>query len=225
MISTSAKLLQIQKRIIEKNINLFEMYGAAEVGTITNLDINKNKKFLSSVGKSYKKSIKIKILSDKNKFLGNNKIGEIVCKTPGKFKMYYNAKELNKNSYFKEYFKTGDLGYMDKYNYVYFKSRIKNIIRRGGITIFPEDIEKVFINDKNIKDVAAIGKENKNKTIIYLFIVKRNNINENYIKNICLNKLSNFQYPNEIIFLKQFPKTNLGKINKIKLLRNFRQFI
>ena len=114
---------------------------------------------------------------------------------------------------------------MDKYNYVYFKSRIKNIIRRSGITIFPEDIEKVFINDKNIKDVAAIGKENKNKNIIYLFIVKRNNINENYIKNICLNKLSNFQYPNEIIFLKQFPKTNLGKINKIKLLRNFRQFI
>ena len=223
LISTSAKLLpSAKKKIANKKINLFEMYGAAEVGTITNLDIKKNYKYLSSVGRSYKKSIKIKILSNKNKFLGHDKIGEIVCKTPGRFKRYYNSKELNKNSHFKGYFKTGDLGYMDKKKFLYFKSRTKNIIRRSGITIYPEDIEKVFINVKNIKEVAVIGKELKSKTIIFLFIIKKKEIHESYIRNICLKKLSKFQFPNKIIFLKEFPKTNLGKINKVALLRNFR---
>lgn len=225
LVSTSAKLLpNAKKKIIQKKIHLFEMYGAAEIGTVTNLDINKNKKFLSSVGKSYNKSIRIKILSKNNKFLGPGSVGEIICKTPGKFNMYHNSKELNKKAFFKGYFRTGDLGYMNKEKYLYFKSRVKNTIRRSGITIYPEDIEKAFINDKNIKEVAAIGKELKRKTLIFLFIIKRKDIQESYIRTICLKKLSTFQFPNKIIFLKKFPKTNLGKINKIKLLRNFRQF-
>lgn len=224
LISTSAKLLpNAKKKIAEKNIRLFEMYGAAEVGTISSLDINKNKKYLSSVGKSYSENIKIKILSDRNKFLGENKIGEIVCKTPGKFKGYYKSNDLNKNSNFNGYFKTGDLGYLNK-KYLYFKSRMKNIIRKSGITIYPEDIEKVFIDDKNIKEVAVIGKEFKDKTIIFLFIVKNKEIGPAYIKNICIKKLSKFQFPDKIIFKKNFPKTNLGKINKIKLLRSSGNF-
>ena len=60
--------------------------------------------------------------------------------------------------------------------------------------------------------------QTKSKTIIFLFIIKKKNIDETYIKNICLKKLSKFQFPNKIYFLKKFPKTNVGKINKIKLL-------
>ena len=198
------------------------MYGAAEIGTVTNISTLKEKKFLSSVGKSYNKSIKIKILSKNKKFLKHNLVGEIICKTPGKFKMYYNSKKLNKEAFFKGYFKTGDLGYINKNNYLYFKSRIKNTIRRSGITIYPEDIERVFRNNKKISDVAVVGKETKSKTLIYLFIIKKSKIDETYVKNICLRKLSKFQLPNKILFLRKFPKTNLGKINKTKLLRNFR---
>ena len=107
---------------------------------------------------------------------------------------------------------------------MYYKSRIKNTIRRNGITIFPEDIEKVFINNKNISDVAVVAKDIANKTVIFLFIIKSKNVTEHYIKNICLKKLSEFQFPNKIYFLQKFPKTKIGKIDKIKLLRNFRQF-
>ena len=225
LVSTSAKLLPAaKKKLINKKINLYEMYGAAEIGTVTNINALKERQFLSSVGKSYDKLIKVKILSKDNKFLNHNLVGEIVCKTPGKFKMYYNSLKLNKESFFKGYFKTGDLGYKNKQNYLFYKSRIKNTIRRSGMTIFPEDIEKIFINNKNISEVAVVGKETTNKTVIFLFIIKKKNIDEAYIKNICLKKLSNFQFPNKIIFLRKFPKTNIGKIDKIKLLRSFRQF-
>ena len=107
---------------------------------------------------------------------------------------------------------------MDKFNYLYFLSRKKNIIRRNGITIYPEDIENIFLNKKNIEEVAAVGKETKNTSSLYLFVKKNNTVTENYVRSICLKKLSSFQLPNHIIFLKKFPKTNLGKINKKKLL-------
>ena len=108
---------------------------------------------------------------------------------------------------------------LDNKGYLFFLSRKKNIIRRSGITIYPEDIENIFLKDSKVKEVAVVGKETKIFTKIYLFILKSKNLNESYIKNICLKKLSKFQIPNQIIFLKKFPKTNLGKINKIKLLR------
>ena len=216
LVSTSAKLLPaIKEKFVKKKINLYEMYGATEIGTITNINVLKEKKFLSSVGRSYDGSIKIKILSKDNKFLEHNSVGEIVCKTPGKFKNYYNSKKLNNESFFKGYFKTGDLGFINKQKYLYYKSRIKNTIRRNGITIFPEDIEKVFINNKNISDVAVVAKDIANKTVLFLFIIKSKNITEHYIKNICLKKLSEFQFPNKIYFLQKFPKTKIGKIDKI----------
>jgi long-chain acyl-CoA synthetase len=218
LVSASAKLFENEKKkITKKKINLHEMYGATEVGTVTSINISKNKKFYKSVGKSYNKKINIKILSDQNKFLPNNKSGEIVCKTPAKFKYYLNSKKLNDNAYYKGYFKTGDIGYLDKKKYLYFLSRKKNIIRRNGITIYPEDIENVILQNTNIKEVAAIGSETRKKTLIYLFVKKNLKIDEQCIKNIFLKKLSTFQIPNKIIFLKDLPKTNLGKINKKKL--------
>ena len=94
------------------------------------------------------------------------------------------------------------------------------MIRRSGISIYPEDIEKILLNDKNIKEVAVTSKENKIKTIIYLFVKREKQIDQNYIKNICLKKLSTFQIPNHIILVNQFPKSVLGKINKRLLLKN-----
>jgi acyl-CoA synthetase (AMP-forming)/AMP-acid ligase II len=221
LVSASEKLFEKEKQqIIKRKINLHEMYGATEIGTITSINISKNKKFYKSVGKSYNKKISIKILSDKNKFLPNNEIGEIVCKTPAKFKYYLNSKKLNKDAYYKGYFKTGDIGYLDKKKYLYFLSRKKNIIRRNGLTIYPEDIENVILKNKNIKEAAVIGTETRKESLIYLFIKKNNKINEQNIKNILLKKLSTFQIPNKIIFLKNIPKTNLGKINR-KSLSNF----
>ena len=222
LVSASAKLFMSAKnKIINKRINLYEMYGAAEVGTVTSLNLSKDKKYLESVGKPYG-NIKIKILSEENVPLKYGEIGEISCKTPGKFIKYLKRKKLTDDSQYRGYFKTGDIGYLNNRGYLFFLSRKKNIIRRSGITVYPEDIEKIFLDNKKIKQVAVLGKETKISTNIYLFVQVSKNINERYIRKICLKKLSKFQLPNQIIFLKSFPKTNLGKVNKTKLLKFFR---
>ena len=221
LVSESAKLFAGAKnKLLNKQIKLYEMYGTAEIGTVASVNINTNKNNLKSVGKSYDKKIKIKILGENNKFLTKFQIGEIVAKTPGKFKFYLNSKKLNKDSFFNGFFKTGDLGYLNEKGYLYFLSRKTTVIRRSGITLYPEDIEKILLNDRNIKEVAVTSKENTVKTLVYLFVKKEKNISESYIKNICLKKLSTFQIPNRIILVNQFTKSVLGKINKRQLLKN-----
>jgi len=221
LVSASSKLSNHTKKIILKNkINLFEMYGASEIGTVTSINVNKDSKKMKSVGKSYNKNISIRILSNKNKFLKNNETGQIVCRTPTIFKEYLGLNELTKNSFFKGFFKTGDIGYLDNNKYLYFLGRQKNIIRRSGITIYPEDIENILINDKNINEVAAIGINRNENEEICLFVKKNNKITYDYVKKICIKKLSVFQIPNKIYLIDNFPKTSIGKINK-KLLLSF----
>ena len=222
LVSASSKLFEsTKKKIINKKINLYEMYGAAEIGTITNINLTKNKIKSKSVGKVYDKKISIKILSETNSYLSQNKIGEIICKTPGKFESYLGLSKLTKDSFFKGYFKTGDLGYLDKKNNLFYLGRKKNIFKRSGINIYPEDIENILLRNNKIKEVALIPYSKGSSIKLILFVKKEHFINYEFVRDICLKKLSTFQLPNEIKLISKFPKTASQKIDKLKIKKTF----
>ena len=72
----------------------------------------------------------------------NEKIGEILVKSKYVFSGYYKKYETKK-SFKEKYFLTGDLGYM-KNNFLYLTGRKKRMIKIKGISVYPEDIEKLF---------------------------------------------------------------------------------
>jgi Acyl-CoA synthetases (AMP-forming)/AMP-acid ligases II len=148
IVSAASTLTDYDKRVlINNNINLFEMYGAAEIGTVTSINFKKNKNLIGSVGKTLK-NIDIKIINEKNKFLEHGSIGEIVCKTPLRFKYYYDNIKLTKDSFVGEYFKTGDLGKQDRNKNLFFLSRKQDVIISSGKNIYPIDIEKELLGLK-----------------------------------------------------------------------------
>ena len=221
LVSASSKLNNnLKKDLIKKNIKIFEMYGASEIGTVTNILLNKKNNKYKSVGKPCS-GAKIKILSDKNKFLPHNNIGEIVCSTSLRFKKYYGLKKETKNSFFKQYFKTGDIGYLDKDNYLYYIGRKKNVMKISGINVFPEDIEKILILNKKILKVAVLGIINHDgkEQIIACVVVKNKGVKKKILFDYCYKNLATFQQPSQIFILKSFPKTVLGKVN-MTVLRN-----
>jgi long-chain acyl-CoA synthetase len=222
LLSASSKLFDAtKKKIINRNITLFEMYGAAEIGTITNIKLNKKNKNFTSVGRAYDKKISIKILSENNKFLSSGQIGEILCKTPAKFKGYLGLDNLTNKAFFRGYFKTGDLGYLDKNNNLFYSGRKKNIIKRSGLNIYPEDIENILLQNSKFEEVAIIPVTEGSSTKIILFVKKKHHLNYEYVRNICMKKLSTFQLPNEIKLIPNFPKTLSQKIDKLKIKETY----
>ncbi len=221
LVSASSKLFDsTKKKIIKKKIKLFEMYGMAEMGTITSLKLSKKNNKPKNVGKVYDKKIIVKILSENNKYLPKNMVGEIICKTPGRFEGYYGLSKLTKKAFFNGYFKTGDLGYLDKNNNLFYLGRKKNIIKRSGINIYPEDIENILLKYNKIKEVALVSHVKNSTTKLVLFVKKENKLSYEMVRDICLKKLSNFQLPDEIIMIKKFPKTASQKIDKLKIKKN-----
>ncbi|MDE5422854.1 AMP-binding protein [Ancylomarina sp. DW003] len=91
------------------------------------------------------------------------KIGEIWAKGDNVMLGYYKDPEKTKEVLTEDgWFKTGDLAKMDKNNYLYIESRLKNmIVGASGENIYPEEIESVINNFKHVVESVVVEKKGK----------------------------------------------------------------
>jgi long-chain acyl-CoA synthetase len=211
LVSASFKLSEeTKKKLLIFNFNLFEMYGLSEVGTVTNINLKEEATKLKSVGRVFQNN-KIKIIKD-NKYAKNFEIGEIVCGTNYEFSGYLNLQK-KKRDFFKNYLRTGDMGYMDNEKYLYFFGRKKNIIKSSGINIYPETLEQKLRKNLGI-DCSIIGIEDPLVgEFIKLIVEKKNKITHKKIMSFCFKNFESYEIPKQIVFTKKLPRTSLGKPN------------
>ncbi len=130
---------QVFKQYQQLGLDFIQGYGLTETSPILTLNPISHFK-IKSVGMVFP-LVDMKI--------GNTDahgIGEILVKGPNITRGYYNDEEHTKELFDEDgYLKTGDLGYLDKENYLYLKGRAKNlIITEGGKNVYPEEIEDMF---------------------------------------------------------------------------------
>ena len=101
---------------------------------------------------------------------GKNGQGEIWIKGPNVMKGYYKEPDLTKEVLSEDgWFKTGDLGSFDKKGYLAFKGRLKNmIVSASGENIYPEEIESVINNFKNVVESLVIQRKGKLVALVRL---------------------------------------------------------
>ena len=216
-IVSAASTLSLEDKLDfkKKKVNLYEMYGAAEIGTITNLSIDNVKK-ANSVGRILQ-NCKVKIFDENSKTLKHDQMGEIACKTNLILKEYYKSKNLTKKSFVQNYFLTGDFGYKDSDNFLYFVSRKKDVIISSGENIYPLDIEKEVLRYNNISECCAIGIPDKyfGEAVFLVCVTKKKDKEiEKKLRNFLRTRLANFQQPLGYDFVTELPKNRMGKIVK-----------
>lgn len=87
--------------------------------------------------------------------------GEIEVQGPNVFKGYYKNEAKTRESFTEDgWFKTGDIGFLDKDGFLFLKGRKKYMIKGAGAqNIFPEDIENVLNAISGVKDSCVVGIE------------------------------------------------------------------
>ena len=105
--------------------------------------------------------------------------GEIWVKGPNVMKGYYKEPEATKNAFSVDgWFKTGDLGVFDKDNYLFIKGRLKNmIVGNNGENIYPEEIESVINNFRDVVESIVVEKKGK---LVALVHVNKEDIEQRY---------------------------------------------
>lgn len=101
---------------------------------------------------------------------GKNGQGEIWIKGPNVMRGYYKEPALTKEVLTEDgWFKTGDLGSFDKKGYLAFKGRLKNmIVSASGENVYPEEIESVINNFKNVIESLVVQRKGKLVALVRL---------------------------------------------------------
>ncbi|MGQ9648353.1 MAG: AMP-binding protein [Thermodesulfobacteriota bacterium] len=115
---------------------------------------------------------------------------------------------------------TGDLATMDDKGYVRTAGRLKEVINKGGETIAPTEIEEVLFTHPKILNVQVFGVPDKDlgeEVAAWIKLEEGAELSEKEIIRYCKERLPDSQTPRYIKFVKEFPMTPLGKIQKFKM--------
>ena len=198
-------------KLATANYFFYDTYGCTETDGVTSLLLKKNMKLFDTVGK-INRTHDVKILLKNKLIKAQNQIGEICVKTE------LICNKINNNTISKNYYRTGDLGYLDKNKNLFVTGRKKNLIIISGINIYPERIEEVVLKIKGIKNAVILSKKSIIKgEYLILYVTKNSKINENQIMKYLINKIPSFCLPKKIYFLDKIPINKIGKIDRTKL--------
>ena len=126
------------------------------------------------------------------------------------------AEVIDKNNFLH----SGDLGVKDEDGNYRITGRIKDMIIRGGENIYPREIEEFLYQLEGVKDVQVAGIPSKKYgEAVGAFIILHDGVNmhESDVRDFCIGRISRYKIPKYIFFIKEFPMTGSGKIQKFKL--------
>ncbi|MDA8407913.1 MAG: acyl-CoA synthetase [Deltaproteobacteria bacterium] len=151
--------------------------------------------------------------------------GEIAVKSPDPvmFLGYWNNLAATQDKFRGDWLLTGDLARIDKEGYFWFVGRKDDVITSGGYRIGPAEIEDCILKHPVVSMVAVVGSPDPIRTeIVKAFIVLKEGVNpgsplEQEIKEFVRVRLAAHEFPREIEFVDDLPKTATGKIMRKEL--------
>jgi fatty-acyl-CoA synthase len=139
--------------------------------------------------------------------------------TPG----YYRDPEANARAFDAGgAFRTGDLGLLDRAGRLHFQGRLKELIKSGGISISPLEIEAYLMTHPKVRYAAVVGLSDAVKGEVPVAAVElraETAATAEEIIGFCRGHIAGYKVPVHVVFLRpeEFPRTTTGKVEKVAL--------
>jgi acyl-CoA synthetase (AMP-forming)/AMP-acid ligase II len=150
---------------------------------------------------------------------GGHEFGEILVKSPGVFSGYYNDADLTRQSFTADgWFKTGDLGYLDGSGFLHLKGRSKEIVIRGGLHVYPEEVESLLSELPWIAAVSLVGipdtvlGERTCACIVVSDDVAPPDDMLAAVRQAVMPRLADYKIPDTVLRVAELPRTASGKV-------------
>lgn len=198
-------------------IYLDEGYGMTETCTLITTRMNRLPDPPGDVGVTTKSILQVEIVNDDKEVVRDGVIGEFRVKGPGTMLGYLNKPEDTAERLQDGWVYTGDLGYRKPDGSFVICGRKTDFINCAGLKISPVEIEAVLNSFAGVVDSAAVGiKNDLYGEVVKAFVLLKpeEKPTERELIKFCSDKLASFKVPKSITFVEEFPRNNLGKIDK-----------
>lgn len=193
---------------------LLEGYGLSETSPSVTVSPNYLTEFNGKVGMPIPNT-EISIRDDDGNEVTLGERGEICVRGPQVMKGYWGNEEATSEAIDEDgFFKTGDIGILDKKGFLSIVDRKKDMILVSGFNVYPNEIEDVVSMHPDIIETACIGLPNKRTgESVKIYVVKSNpSLTEKEVLKYCKENLTGYKIPKAIEFIAELPKSNVGKV-------------
>lgn len=215
-------------RAIEKlHCRFYQSYGMTEMDSIVTM-LSPEDHFVdggahrNSVGRPIPGAA-VKIIGADGRECATGEPGEIYVKGPGRMKGYYQQPELTEASFVDGWYRTKDMGYLDKDGYLTLCGRKDDLIISGGENIYPGEVCNVIMQlCDDVAEAAVYGVPDETwgeHVKASVVLMPGSHLTPEALKQYCKDNMPHFRVPKEIEFVDALPKNATGKV-VISALKN-----
>lgn len=205
----------------KKGVAVRQGYGMTEVGP--NLFSLHQDDAISKKGSIGRPNfyVQARIVDSQGQDVPTGTPGELWLKGPMVTPGYWQNEAATEQSITDGWFHTGDRVRADEGHYFFVVDRIKNMYISGGENVYPAEVERVLQAHPGVAEAAVIGvPDEKWGESGRAFVVLKSGgaaLDAEALRAHCKSHLAKFKVPRDVVFLKELPKNDTGKINRAAL--------
>jgi fatty-acyl-CoA synthase len=215
--------IELMRQVNEKMfMDITSVYGLTETSpgmTQTRIDDTFEVR-CSTVGSAFE-HVEVVVLDPAGEVVPDGVEGEMCCRGYNVMKGYYKnpeatAQVIDKNGFLH----SGDLGVKDADGNFRITGRIKDMIIRGGENVSPKEVEDYLYKMPEIKDVQVVAVASKRYgEDVGAFVILKDGmeLTREHVRDFCKDHIAKYKIPRYVFFIKEFPMTGSGKIQKFRL--------
>ena len=204
-----------------KNARYIDAYGLTEtVGGDTFMEPGREIEKIGSTGRAIA-HVEIEIRDDAGNKVAPGENGEICLRGPKVTKGYWKDPQKTASAFFGDWFRTGDVGYLDTDGFLYLTDRKKDMIISGGENIASSEVERVIYELPQVREVAVIGLPDARwgeKPVAIVVLADGADLAMPALSDHCRARLAGFKVPKQLVIRDSLPRNPSGKVLK-RILR------
>ncbi len=210
-----------QEFISQYQVRLMIIYAMTEAGAMAYTNFTEAPH--GSVG-TVAPNTKIRIVDESGREVPIGEPGEIIVHGPQVCPGYLNLPGQKEDCWFEDWFRTGDVGYLDQNGNLFIEERLKELIKTPGCyTVYPAEVERVLLEHPSVAQVAVVGKpQEKIGELIQAYVTPKSgtSVSISDLDEHCSMNLAKYKRPHRFILSDHLPVNNAGKIDRSALKRN-----
>jgi long-chain acyl-CoA synthetase len=208
---------QWERRVPSSRI--LEAYGCTESGAVISSN-PPDRDRPGSVGLPIP-GYRVQIRDDDGHALGPGAAGEICVQSDGVMIGYWGAPEETAQALRGGWLHTGDIGHLDADGYLYITDRKKDLIIRGGLNIYPRDVEDALVEHPAVATAGVVGRPDPclgEEVVAFVTLKPSQHAGPAELMAFARARMAEHKYPREIRITDALPLTTVGKLDR-KALR------
>jgi long-chain acyl-CoA synthetase len=203
------------------HVTVKEGYGMSETSPVATFNPPGREPKAGSIGTPIW-GVEVKLIApDWSTVEADDEVGEIAVRGYNVMKGYYKRSEATAEVMRDGWLRTGDLARRDSDGYYYIVDRAKDMIIRGGLNVYPREIEDVLMTHPDVSLAAVVGVPHESHgEEIKAFVIKNEGaaVTEEELVAWSKEQMASYKYPRTVEFRNELPMTSTGKILKRELV-------